>query len=69
MKMSDLATFLSFSRDATLLDKAIETLNSFLEDSENCTLYLYDEEGNIFKPKGKVKPFLMEITKNIEENA
>ena len=66
MNVSDLTTFLAFSHDATLLDKAIEILNSFLEDSENCTLYLYDEKGNIFKPKGKIKPFLMEITKNYQ---
>ena len=63
MNSSDILTFLAFNHDATLLNKAVETLNSLLEDSENCTLYLYDEEGNVFKPKGRITPFLMQITK------
>lgn len=44
-----------------ILKDAIDTLNSFVEDSEHFKLYLYDENGNSFIPKSKIKPVLVEF--------
>ena len=66
MEISEVINYLAFNRNTNLVYEAIETLNDFLEKSENSELCLYDENGNIFKPKGKINFLVTQITK--EEN-
>ena len=59
----DLMRYLVSGHNGNLLNNAVDTINSFVEDKEHFTVWLYDEEGHSLKLDSKLTAVLMEFDK------